>query len=386
MHDDEVDTDASLVRRLVAAQFPEWADLPIEPVPSGGTDNALYRLGDDLVVRLPRHERTVGTLEIERRWLPKLAPLLPLAVPAPVAEGVPADGYPWTWSIYEWLEGETATRERIADLARPRSTWPSSSAPCSGSMRRVGRRRAGTTHFGVCRSPRGTRARALRSPPWARPSTARRRRQPGKPPFARRSGGARPSGSTATSTLATSWRETAGSRAVIDWGCLGVGDPACDVAVAWKMLDADARDVFRTALSVDDATWARGRGWVLSQALNALSYYTLETNAVLVREAERWLAEAVEPPPPASSLDLSGLFGRGRGVRGLVPQVADQIIQIRELLLEVALVRLQALQQLGAVREGAAETESAPVSSVSSMHRSPPFRVVTVEEGSASLL
>ena len=87
--------------------------------------------------------------------------------------------------------------------------------------------------------------------------------------------------------------------AVIDWGCLGVGDPACDVAVAWKMLDADARGVFRTALSIDDATWARGHGWVLSQALNALSYYTLETNAVLVREAERWLAEALAPPPPA---------------------------------------------------------------------------------------
>ena len=87
--------------------------------------------------------------------------------------------------------------------------------------------------------------------------------------------------------------------AVIDWGCLGVGDPACDVAVAWKMLDADARDIFRTALSVDDAMWVRGRGWVLSQALNALSYYTLETNAVLVREAERWLAEAIAPPPPA---------------------------------------------------------------------------------------
>ena len=173
--------------------------------------------------------------------------------------------------------------------------------------------------------------------------------------------------------------------AVIDWGCLGVGDPACDVAVAWKMLDADARDVFRTALSVDDATWARGRGWVLSQALNALSYYTLETNAVLVREAERWLAEAVGASA-SSVLDLSGLLGRGRGVRGLVPQVADQVVQIRELLLEVALVRLQALQQLGAVREGAAETESAPVSSVSSMHRSPPFGVVAVEERGASLL
>jgi aminoglycoside phosphotransferase (APT) family kinase protein len=108
--------DASLVRGLVEAQFPEWAELPIEPVLDGGTDNALYRLGDELVVRLPRHERTVGTLEVERRWLLKLAPLLPLAVPTPVADGVPADGYPWTWSIYEWLEGEAATRERIADL------------------------------------------------------------------------------------------------------------------------------------------------------------------------------------------------------------------------------------------------------------------------------
>ena len=173
--------------------------------------------------------------------------------------------------------------------------------------------------------------------------------------------------------------------AVIDWGCLGVGDPACDVAVAWKMLDADARDIFRTALSVDDATWARSRGWVLSQAVNALSYYTLETNAVLVREAERWLAEALAPPPQRP-LDLGGLLGRGRGVRGLVPQVADEVIEVREFLLEVALIRLQALQQLGAVREGAAETEPAPVSSVSSMHRSPPFGVVAVEEGSASLL
>ena len=103
----------------------------------------------------------------------------------------------------------------------------------------------------------------------------------------------------ATSTRRNLLAKDGRISAVIDWGCLGVGDPACDVAVAWKMLDADARDVFRTALSVDDATWARGRGWVLSPALNALSYYTLETNAVLVREAERWLAEAVAPPPPA---------------------------------------------------------------------------------------
>jgi aminoglycoside phosphotransferase (APT) family kinase protein len=81
--------------------------------------------------------------------------------------------------------------------------------------------------------------------------------------------------------------------AVIDFGCLGVGDPACDVMVAWKMLSADTRDIFRAALSIDDASWARGRGWALSQALNALSYYTLESNRVLVEEAQHWMAEVL---------------------------------------------------------------------------------------------
>src|SRR5919106_3087443 len=99
MHADEIDTDAALVGRLVAAQFPQWADLPIEPVLPRGTDNALYRLGDDMVVRLPRTERTVQTLEKERRWLPRLAPLLPLAVPVPLADGMPAEGYPFAWSV-----------------------------------------------------------------------------------------------------------------------------------------------------------------------------------------------------------------------------------------------------------------------------------------------
>ncbi len=299
MHDDEVDTDPSLVRRLVDAQFPRWADLPIDPVPSGGTDNALYRLGDDLVVRLPRHERTVGTLEIERSWLPRLAPLLPLAVPIPVAEGVPADGYPWTWSIYGWLEGETATTERIADpraaaidLARFVRSLQQTDAtggplPSGHNAYRgvpLGTRdestRAAIDALGSTIDAEAATAvweAALRAPEWGRP-----------PVWIHGDLDAR-------NVLAKDGRLSA----VIDWGCLGVGDPACDVAVAWKMLDADARDAFRTSLSVDDATWTRGRGWVLSQALNALSYYTLETNAVLVREAERWLAEAAAPPPPA---------------------------------------------------------------------------------------
>src|SRR4029450_10230746 len=117
MHADELDIDVSLVRRLLRRQFPEWAELPVEPVESAGTDNALFRLGDDLVVRLPRIAWATGQAEKESRWLPHLAPHLPLAVPVPLAIGEPGDGYPWRWSVCRWLEGEAATTDRISDLS-----------------------------------------------------------------------------------------------------------------------------------------------------------------------------------------------------------------------------------------------------------------------------
>jgi aminoglycoside phosphotransferase (APT) family kinase protein len=116
MHADEVDIDASLVGLLVAAQFPQWADLPIRKVRSAGTDNAMYRLGDDMVVRLPRIARAARHIDKEQRWLPHLAPFLPLAVPVPVGKGVPGEGYTLPWSVYHWLDGENVFDEPIADL------------------------------------------------------------------------------------------------------------------------------------------------------------------------------------------------------------------------------------------------------------------------------
>jgi aminoglycoside phosphotransferase (APT) family kinase protein len=116
MHEDEVDTNVSLVARLLTTQFPQWADLPIEPVCSAGTDHALYRLGDYMVVRLPRIHWAAAQVDKEHHWLPRLAPFLPLAIPNPLAKGKPGEGYPWPWSVYRWLEGENATIERIADL------------------------------------------------------------------------------------------------------------------------------------------------------------------------------------------------------------------------------------------------------------------------------
>ena len=118
MHDGEVHTDEALVKRLLRVQFPQWADLPILRLRSAGTDNALYRLGEDKVVRLPRIDWAIGQVEKESYWLPKLAPFLPFAIPVPLVKGKPGEGYPWEWAVYKWLEGESATPENINDLSQ----------------------------------------------------------------------------------------------------------------------------------------------------------------------------------------------------------------------------------------------------------------------------
>jgi aminoglycoside phosphotransferase (APT) family kinase protein len=293
MHPDQLDVDAQLVRRLLTAQFPHWAELPLEPVDPSGTDNAIYRLGEDLAVRLPSTPRTEATLEKERAWLPRLAPLLPLAVPLPVAEGAPSDGYPCTWSVYRWLDGEDATVAPIADLGQAATDLAgfiaalqridTAGAPGPGGHNflrgepleaRDAEVRASLAALGDDIDVSAATAvweAALRAPEWQRP-----------PVWIHGDLDAR-------NLLVQEGRISA----VLDFGSLGVGDPACDVMVAWKVLSAESRARFRAALSIDDATWERGRGWALSQALGALAYYTLETNAVLVREARRWLREAL---------------------------------------------------------------------------------------------
>jgi aminoglycoside phosphotransferase (APT) family kinase protein len=282
MHADEAPTDAALVRRLLTAQFPHWAGLPIKPVPSAGTDNALYRLGEDMAVRLPRIPSAVGQVEKEQRWLPRLASHLPLAIPTPLAEGSPGDGYPYPWSVYCWLAGENATLERLADprqAARDLAHFITalqqidpSGGPAPG---------AHNSGRGAPLAPRDAETRAaiawlhdndmldgdllttawkasLQAPVWD-----------GPPVWLH--------GDLQSGNLLASHGRLS---AVIDFGCLGVGDPACDLMVAWTLLPADARDVFRGELPVDDATWLRGRGWALSFGLIALPYY-LTTNPVL---------------------------------------------------------------------------------------------------------
>lgn len=296
MHADEVDTDPSLVRRLLAAQFPQWAELPLEPVPSPGTDNAIYRLGSDMAVRLPRIHWAAGQVDKEQRWLPRLAPLLPLAIPVPLGKGEPAEGYPYAWSIYSWLEGETATVERIADPGRAATDL----AQFVASLQRID----------PTDGPDPGEHNSFRGAPLA---TRDAETRAAIASLGRTIDAGAVTAAWEAALRAPEWRhapvwihgdldprnllvEHGRISAVIDFGCLGVGDPACDVAVAWKALVANARDSFRAVLSVDEATWARGRGWALSQALIALPYYTLETNPVLVRAAQRWLAEVIADP------------------------------------------------------------------------------------------
>jgi aminoglycoside phosphotransferase (APT) family kinase protein len=293
MHADEVDTDAILVRRLLAEQFPHWADLPIQAIHPLGTDNANYRVGEEVLVRLPRRKRTVGTLEKERRWLPRVAPLLPVAVPLPLGEGVPAEGYPFPWSVYTWLEGENATVGRITDVGQLATDLAQFVAALQG-IDPIG-------------GPSPEEHNFFRGEPLARRDEATRAAIAS---LAREIDADAVTAAWEAALQAPEWErlpvwvhgdldsrnvlvERGRLCAVIDFGCLGVGDPACDVMVAWKLLSAETRELFRDALSVDEATWARGRGWALSQALMALGYYTLETNPVLVREARRWLAEVL---------------------------------------------------------------------------------------------
>jgi aminoglycoside phosphotransferase (APT) family kinase protein len=290
MHPGEVDTDVSLVRRLLTAQFPQWAGLPIAPVHSAGTDNAIYRLGDAMAVRLPRIAWAVGQVDKEHRWLPRLAPRLPLAIPVPLAKGWPAAGYPWPWSVYPWLDGENAAIARIDHLCDAATTL----ARFIGALQRIdptGGPPAGEHNFfrGVPLAERDMHVRAaitdlhgridadavtaaweaaLHAPAWRRP-----------PVWIH--------GDLQAGNLLV---RRGRLSAVIDFGGLGVGDPACDLMAAWTLFAGASRDVFRTALAVDDATWTRGRGWALSVALIALPYYW-DTNPVIVGHARHAIDE-----------------------------------------------------------------------------------------------
>lgn len=292
LHADEVHTDTAVVGRLLRAQFPQWAALPVRVFASAGSDHGLYRLGDGLAARFPRLASAAGQTEQDLRWLPWLAPQLPLSVPEPLALGQPGEGYPWTWGVYRWLPGEPAFRDRISDLPQAardlagfiralQAADPMDGAvadPASLDRGAPLRNRDAWTRENICRLPddldrvalEAAWDTALQVPDWTQaPLWLHGDLQSGN-------------------LLAGGGR----LRAVIDFGSLRRGDPACELAVAWNWLDAPARAVFREALQPDPATWARGRGWALSIAAAEIPYY-LHTNPTMVERSRYALLQVL---------------------------------------------------------------------------------------------
>lgn len=281
--------DEELVRALLAEQFPQWSSLPLRRIAAGGNDHRMLRLGDRMCVRLPSAPGYVAQVGKEQAWLPRLAASVPLPIPVVRGRGRPSARFPAPWSVYGWLEGEPASTARIDDAERFAAdlahvlvalrTADTTGAPPPGEhsafrggplqhwhdemqdllLRVHGRDRDGAA--GIWRDALAARDDAERA--WFH-------------------------GDVSTSNLLV--REGA-LAAVIDFGCAGVGDTACDTVILWTHLHGSARDVFRRELGVDEATWARGRGWAVWKALIMWSSPLPEQAALARRVLARLLAE-----------------------------------------------------------------------------------------------
>lgn len=277
--------DSDLVGRLVKTQFPQWKDLSIAPVANGGWDNRTFHLGETMLVRMPSAAHYASQVEKENHWLPKLGPFLPLAIPTPVSIGEPAEGYPFKWSIYRWLPGESAGSAHINDLRDFAASLAdfliafhaidTTGGPLPGehSFYRGG---ALTNYDAETRQA----ITKLRDKIDVKAATT-----------------------LWNEALQTNWQRppvwvhgdiSAGNllvqdgrlSAVIDFGQLAVGDPACDLAITWTLFKDESREVFREKLGLDKDTWMRGRAWTLWKAVVVAAEFTNPNN---VESAQCWL-------------------------------------------------------------------------------------------------
>jgi aminoglycoside phosphotransferase (APT) family kinase protein len=278
MKEESVLIDASLVRRLIASQFPQWRELSIDPVPTSGWDNRTFHLGKDMSVRLPSAADYELQVEKEHQWLPQLAPGLPLPIPLPMAMGKPEYGYPWKWSIYRWLDGETAASAKIGDLvelaidladfltALQRIDAMGGPPPGLHSFFRGG-------SLSVYDNETRRSITSLKDKIDAASATE-----------------------VCEAALSTCWKYppvwvhgdiSAGNllvqkgklSAIIDFGQLAIGDPACDLVISWTLFHGKSREAFQKTLPLDKGTWARARGWTLWKALVVAAGLTNPNNS-----------------------------------------------------------------------------------------------------------
>ena len=284
LHEDEIEIDLPLVRRLVNSSFPHLASRPLRPIEAYGSTNALFRLGDDLLVRLPRQPGGSATIDKEARWLPHVAVALPITVPKIIAIGEPDLGYPERWAVMHWIDGETPELPSIgsdsptddglalglADFIRALGvlqvpadalTDPELSHYRGESLAAID---ASTRDYlADCRQLHGLDldldgCERVWEAAMALPDSAE--------------------------TVAARWIHgdllaenllvrNGRLAAVLDFGCLSVGDPTVDLIVAWEVLDSPNRELFQSLLGVDEVTWMRGRAWALAIALMTFLYY-----------------------------------------------------------------------------------------------------------------
>lgn len=262
--------DTALVQHLLTEQFPHWADLPITAAVPQGWDNRTFRLGDTMSMRLPSAESYVWQIEKERRWLPILAPQLPLPIPRPLAMGKPSDSYPFPWSIYAWIEGKTANADCIADM----SQFALDLAHFLSALQRIDARNGplpGDHNF-----YRGAPLTVYDSQTRQALAALRDEVDTDK------------AHAVWEAALSSTWQavpvwfhgdvavgnllvKDGHLHAVIDFGTSGVGDPACDTVIAWTLFEGQSRAIFQKALVLDEHTWMRGRGWALWKALIILA-------------------------------------------------------------------------------------------------------------------
>ncbi|MBV8802194.1 MAG: aminoglycoside phosphotransferase family protein [Gammaproteobacteria bacterium] len=266
MQNKQLEINEKLVRKLISAQFPQWKNLPVLAVDISGWDNRTFHLGQEMLVRMPSAVEYAAKVEIEQEWLPKLAPFLPLPIPEPLAMGQPTKDYPWQWSIYRWIKGDTVTSANITDL----NGFAASLAEFLTALQRIntaGGPVPGEHNFyrGGTLTTYDAQTRQALSALTGKVDT-----------------------DVATEiweiALNTAWDRppvwvhgdiSAGNLlvddgrlcAVIDFGGLAIGDPACDLAIAWTLFKNESREIFFKRLALDTGTWARGRAWTLWKAL-----------------------------------------------------------------------------------------------------------------------
>ena len=284
LHDDELVIDVGLVRILVDTSFPAWSSLPLAPLDVAGSSNALFRLGDELLVRLPRQPGGSETIEKEALWLPRMATLLPVAVPEVVAVGEPQLGYPERWSVVRWLDGDvpevvdptapaTASRAALArDLADVISALRDAEVPPEAEMDPRLRWYRGDPLASMDETTRHNAADCRAIPDLDLDLDACLRLW--EEAVALPTTGAPTTSWYHGDLLAENLLVRDGRlAAVLDFGGLAVGDPTIDLVVAWELLDPSSREEFRRAVGVDDASWLRGRAWALAIALMTFPYY-----------------------------------------------------------------------------------------------------------------